>query len=155
MPAGHTKFAPDWCFGLLKRRFKLCEMHCLADLCRIVETSTNRGINQAQLIGTEDGQVQVEVFDWQSFFGNWFRPLKGIKSIHHFHFSAANEGTVLYKKTLDGPEESFSLVYGLQAAKPWLRNRMPKTEASGIPEARQEYLRQQIRLFVRVEAQDI
>ena len=21
LPVGHTKFAPDWCFGLLKQRF--------------------------------------------------------------------------------------------------------------------------------------
>ena len=32
MPAGHTKFAPDWCFGLLKRKFIVCEVHCLADV---------------------------------------------------------------------------------------------------------------------------
>ena len=31
-PPGRTKFAPDWCFGLLKCKFQRSETHCLADL---------------------------------------------------------------------------------------------------------------------------
>lgn len=26
---GHTKFAPDWCFGLFKQRFRKCKVDCL------------------------------------------------------------------------------------------------------------------------------
>ena len=33
MPDGHTKFTPDWCFGLLKRCFRRAEVSCLNDLC--------------------------------------------------------------------------------------------------------------------------
>ena len=29
---GHTKFAPDWCFGLLKRKFRREKVGCLADI---------------------------------------------------------------------------------------------------------------------------
>jgi len=33
---GHTKFAPDWAFRLLKQRFRV---DCLDDLVRVVEGS--------------------------------------------------------------------------------------------------------------------
>jgi hypothetical protein len=92
MPAGHTKFAPDWCFGLLKKRFRICEVHCLNDLVHTVSTSTLKGTNKAQLVVTEAGQV----YDWQAFFGGFFRPLKGIKANQHFRFAAASPGIVFF-----------------------------------------------------------
>ena len=36
---GHTKCAPDWCFGLLKRKFRREKVGCLADIARVVDTS--------------------------------------------------------------------------------------------------------------------
>ena len=36
---GHTKFSPDWCFGLFKRLFKRTPVNCLADIAADV---TNR-----------------------------------------------------------------------------------------------------------------
>ena len=51
LPAGHTKFAPDWCFGLMKRAFRRSEVSCLDDLCEVVEESTARSkINIPQLV---------------------------------------------------------------------------------------------------------
>ena len=32
MLVGHTKFAPDWCFGLLKQKYHRTPVGCLADL---------------------------------------------------------------------------------------------------------------------------
>ena len=37
MIVGHTKFAPDWCFGLFKQRFRRTKVGCLADIARVVE----------------------------------------------------------------------------------------------------------------------
>jgi len=40
LPASRpTKWAPNWCFGLLERKFNRTEAHCLADTVRTVETS--------------------------------------------------------------------------------------------------------------------
>ena len=36
---GHTKFAPDWVFRLLKQRFRKTRVDCLDDLVRVVEGS--------------------------------------------------------------------------------------------------------------------
>ncbi|XP_038055787.1 uncharacterized protein LOC119727794, partial [Patiria miniata] len=42
--AGHTKFSPDWCFGLLKQRYRKCVVSCLGDLEEVVRTSTRSGV---------------------------------------------------------------------------------------------------------------
>ena len=36
MMVGHTKFAPDWAFGLLKQKFKRTPVRCLDDLLKMV-----------------------------------------------------------------------------------------------------------------------
>jgi hypothetical protein len=40
MMVGHTKFAPDWAFGLLKQKFRRSKVGCLQDLVRIRLQST-------------------------------------------------------------------------------------------------------------------
>ena len=67
MLVGHTKFAPDWAFGLLKQKFRRMPVGCLDDMARVVEQSAS--INKAQLIVKEDGTVLVEQYDWATFFG--------------------------------------------------------------------------------------
>ncbi len=58
---GHTKFAPDWCFGLLKQKFRKTLVGCLDDLARVVDQSAHT--NHAQLVGTEDGKSLVSQYD--------------------------------------------------------------------------------------------
>ena len=50
LPAGHTKFSPDWCFGLLKQRFRRSVVGSLDDLVEVVERSAS--VNKAQVVGT-------------------------------------------------------------------------------------------------------
>ena len=84
MVAGHTKFAPDWCFGLLKMRFRRSRVSCLGDIEELTNASTVTGVNVAQLVGTEDQQVNVRLYDWQTFLSPCFKPLPGMKQYHHF-----------------------------------------------------------------------
>lgn len=56
---GHTKFAPDWCFGLLKRAFQRTRVDCLDDIVRVVEESAEG--NHAQLVGAQDGSYHTHV----------------------------------------------------------------------------------------------
>ena len=84
--AGHTKFAPDWCFGLLKQRYRKCVVSCLGDLAGVVRNSTTSGVNIPQLVGEEDGEttyMYVPMYDWQSFLRPYFRTLPAIKGYHH------------------------------------------------------------------------
>ena len=55
MIAGHTKFSPDYCFGLLKRRFQLLQrQHIL------------------QLVWNKSGVQQVPTYPWQDFLSPYF-----------------------------------------------------------------------------------
>ena len=75
MLIGHTKFALDWCFGVLKQRFRQTFVSSLQDLVNMVNTSAD--VNVAQLVGTEGGKVVVPVYDWVSILkGTFGRCLK-------------------------------------------------------------------------------
>ena len=63
---GHTKFAPDWCFGLLKRKFRKSLVGCLNDMLRVVDQSAKT--NVAELVGKEDGTTLIPQYDWAGFF---------------------------------------------------------------------------------------
>ena len=51
---GHTKFSPDWCFGLLKQRLRRTNVGSLGDIAEVVNNSANA--NVAQLVGTQKGK---------------------------------------------------------------------------------------------------
>ena len=74
---GHTKFAPDGCFGLLKKAFRKTEVSSLADLEQVVQSSAI--VNESQLVGSETGEPIVPVRDWANFLGPKFKRLTGIK----------------------------------------------------------------------------
>jgi len=46
--AGHTKFSPDWRFGLIKQSFRRCYVSSLFDLMGAVDQSTVTGVNILQ-----------------------------------------------------------------------------------------------------------
>ena len=47
MLVGHTKFAPDWCFGLLKQRYRRTYVSSLQDIVDVVNVSAD--VNVAQV----------------------------------------------------------------------------------------------------------
>lgn len=59
---GHTKFAPDWCFGLVKQRTRRAFTSSLFDIARAVEESAV--VNAAELVGLHNGDVRVPAYDW-------------------------------------------------------------------------------------------
>ena len=155
MPAGHTKFAPDWCFGLLKRAFRRSEVSCLDDLCEVVEESTARSkINIPQLVGKEDGSVTVNTYDWQSFLATAFKRIPGILQYSHFRLSAAQPGVLYYKSSLAEVEQS-KMIAKSQDAFQALPDMPAVLPAPGLPQERQAYLFNHIREFVREDKQDI
>lgn len=89
---GHTKFSPDWCFGLLKRAFRRTKVGCLDDIMQVVENSAT--VNHAQLVGTQSGEVLVTTYDWCEFISESYRQnaLKGIKAMYHLRFTRFRPG---------------------------------------------------------------
>ncbi len=107
---GHTKFSPDWCFGLLKQKFRKTVVDCLADLVKVVEGSAD--VNHAQLVSTETGEVLVPTYDWADFFDSHYRRtgLKGIKSYHHFTFQSSTPGVVTVQSVSNGDKKTIQLL---------------------------------------------
>ena len=89
---GHTKFSPDSCFGLLKRKFRKTIVNCLDDIVDVVESSA--AVNKAQLVGAQSGEVIVPSYDWVTYLGQYFVKIQGIKSLHHFHCDCSQPGVV-------------------------------------------------------------
>ncbi len=61
----HTKFSPDWCFGLLKQKYRKTDIGSLDSLGKCVDASA--GCNHTQFVGMSDGTLIVPIFDWSSF----------------------------------------------------------------------------------------
>ena len=87
MLVGHTKFAPDWCFGLFKQRYRRTFVSSLDDVVEVVNTSAD--VNVAQLVGTQSGQSVVPIYNWNLFLGAHFRnvPHLELPPLHLLSFS--------------------------------------------------------------------
>lgn len=121
---GHTKFSPDWCFGLFKRLYKRSTITSLDDIAKVVESSAQ--CNHAQVVGNLDGTSIVPFYDWCGFFDTdkiIKTALKGISQIHHFRFTADAPGCVFVKNSTDGVERKVNL----------LKDKLWKPSAADLP----------------------
>ncbi|XP_064614611.1 uncharacterized protein LOC135478267 [Liolophura sinensis] len=141
--AGHTKFAPDWCFGLLKRAFKRNLVPAQSVLETVVNESSS--VNIAQVVGYEDGTTVVPVSDWQAFFKNSCKPLHGIKKYQHFRFDDAHPGSVFVKEHSESAETEFNI---LMSDSSFPRGALDVLAPPGLPLQRQQYLYKSIREYV-------
>ena len=107
---GHTKFSPDWCFGLFKRLYKRTRVSCLDDIADVATKSAS--VNHPQLVGHHDGTSIVPFYDWSNYFEEYTikTALKGITQMQHFRFNAAFPGHVFVKESNDGKERKIKLV---------------------------------------------
>ncbi len=101
---GHTKFAPDWCFGLFKRLFRRTQIGSLRSIVDVVQKSGK--CNEAQLISNEEGRVIVPTYDWVTFFAPHFRKMPGIKKGRHLTFSSSRPGVVYTRESADTVTEA-------------------------------------------------
>ena len=51
MLVGHSKFSPDWCYGLLKQQYWRTYVSSLQDIVRVATESAD--VNEVQLVGTD------------------------------------------------------------------------------------------------------
>ena len=105
---GHTKFAPDWCFGLFKRLYRKTKVGSLMDIVQVANNSAS--CNFAQLVTDEDGTTMVPNFDWANFFAPHMKKIVDIKKLHHFRFSADEPGVVYTKLSCNTSEKREELV---------------------------------------------
>uniref|UniRef100_A0A1X7V6D1 DUF7869 domain-containing protein n=1 Tax=Amphimedon queenslandica TaxID=400682 RepID=A0A1X7V6D1_AMPQE len=151
LPVGHTKFSPDWCFGLLKQKFRKAEVDSLDDFIQVVEQSS--AVNKAQPVGSSNGELIVETLDWCSYFATLFKKIKGIKGFQHFVVNATSTGVVAARQAVDGPVTQFNLLKeDAQIMEDELPNILPP---KGMSTERKWYLYEKIRSFCRYECKDV
>ena len=148
---GHTKFTPDACFGLFKKRFRQTNVQSLKDIVEVVNTSAE--VNTAEVIGWEDGKVLIPTYDWTSFFAERMKKISGIKQFHHFQFSTANKGSVCLKIYSESNAESVKLLKD-PTWRPKASELPMVVEPTGLSPSRQWYLYEKIRPFCTGDAKD-
>ncbi|ELU10976.1 hypothetical protein CAPTEDRAFT_195485 [Capitella teleta] len=139
---GHAKFAPGWCFGLVKQAFRRHVVNYVSCLAAVVNGSAS--CNEAAVVGTEDGNNNILVMDWQGHFHD-------IKQYQHFRFDWQHPGVVFFKTRISDEEGSFKL---------FKDSPLPTTAATpitppGLSRERQAYLYEKIRPFVEDEFKDV
>lgn len=152
MLVGHTKFSPDWCFRLLKQKYRKSYVSCLQGIVDVVNQSAD--VNTAQLVGSQEGEVLVPMYDWASYLGEYFRKVPQMKSYHHFTFSHRTPGEVELKLFSDSTSTSFQIL----ADKSWVPTTAelpPQISPSGLSNQRQWYLYNEIREFCRQGTEDL
>ena len=151
---GHTKFPPDWCFGLFKQVFRRSKVGCLDDIARVVEKSAV--VNHAQLVGTQDGEVIVPTYDWAQFFDQPFRQkaLKGIKALHHLTFTRSHRGSVFVRDRVSSSEREIKLLQD-DGWSPSPHNLPPVIPPPGLSSERKQYLFEKIREFCPPDCRDL
>ena len=152
MLVGHTKFSPDWCFGLFKQRYRRTFVSCLEDVVSVVDSSAD--VNVAQLVGTQTGETVVPVYEWSVFLADHFRHVPHLKSCHHFKFSSANPGIVLLQELSDSESTSYQHLVD-EDWYPDSTELPPVIQPAGLSHTRQTYLYQQIRAFCRPGTEDL
>lgn len=151
--AGHTKFGPDRCFGIIKKSYKVSYISSLYEFANMVESS-NSGINKAQLVGTHDGTVIVPVYDWSSFLEQFFKKVPNIKKYHHFRFCKEEPGRVYFKELNSSAEQSLMLLKN-PAILPMATRLPAKLNPAGLSQERKQYLYREIRPFCKPGTEDL
>jgi hypothetical protein len=80
---GHTKFSPDWCFGLIKQKFRKTRVCSVAELVDVVAQSTVTNVNLAQPTMNREGNI-VHQYNWNQKLQGTCKPVTGIQKYHHF-----------------------------------------------------------------------
>ena len=150
---GHTKFAPDWCFGLLKQKSHKEPVSSLKEMEATVRRSTLQEVNIAQLVEDERGTVFVPMYDWQAFLIPFSKAVKGIKQYHHFSFSHQAQGVMMATPHAEGPTQILPVLVGdvgavSHAPPPWV-------QSPGLSAYRQWYLFNSIRYFCTDNTKDV
>ena len=149
MIPGHTRFGPDWFFGMVKRKYRRTRVSSMEQIAQVVENSTTEGQNKPFIVGKDTPPLIY--YDWHTFFTSFSVSIPHITSYHHFRFDAKYPGVVFLRTTCNSPEKTFTF---LKQSPP--TGSLPTVlQPAGMDETRQWYLYEQIREFCEDEYKDI
>lgn len=110
MLVGHTKFAPDAYFGLLKKKYRRSKVYTYKQVVEVINTSTIGNYNICHPYRNVDGNISFKYRKWSTWLDKYFRKLPGISKYHHFLMNSDNPGVVIAKQYVDSKAESFDLL---------------------------------------------
>ena len=87
-------------------------VNSLDDVADVVDSSAD--VNVAQLVGTQNGETVVPMYDWTTFLGDHFRNVPQLKTFHHFTFSAQYPGVVVTKVLSDSAGKKFAMLHDME-----------------------------------------
>ena len=104
MVAGHTKFAPDRFFGLVKKTYRRTSVSSLPDIENVIQNSSITGKNIPLPTIDCNGKRNVTWYNWSDFLSQSFNTLPGITRYHHFRFDSLAPGSVFVRENCKEPE---------------------------------------------------
>ena len=142
MLAGHTKFAPDRHFGLIKKAYRRTRVDTIASIKRVVESSSACGANKAQLI-RDNGHIQVPFYDWTNFLKDYYKSIPSITKYHVFSVKDEHPYNIILQEHSRAERESLNI-----SKRPIPEGIFPQQiQAKGLDLERQWYLYEKIRPF--------
>jgi len=147
MLVGHTKFSPDACFGLLKKKYRRSRVYTYRQLIDIINTSTVKECNICHPYRDGNGIASFRYHAWIKWLEKYFRKLPGITSYQHFSMDSSNPGVVIAKRYVDSEPKTFELLKKSADYSALLdgSNLPRKVSPAGLSPERQWYLYDRIR----------
>ncbi len=151
MVVGHTKFAPDGYFGLIKKRYRRSKTYTYDHLAHLIDESCEQ--NQCQRYHDKHGNICFKYRDWTTWLSQYFRKLPNLTTYYHFHLDSDNPGVIKVKAAIDGKEQEHDL---RKKPFPYSKDKRPRRLPTQLaPEAlsaeRQWYLYEKIREHIPSE----
>ena len=103
MIVGHTKFAPDRFFGLIKK-YRYTFVSTLGEMQDVVRKSMICGQNIPQVTKDVDGRKLVSWYDWKSYLSTLYKTIPSITTYHHFRFDKKFPGIAFVRTLANSPE---------------------------------------------------
>lgn len=149
MLVGHTKFAPDGYFGLIKKRYRRSKIYTYDHLVDVIESSTIGGYNRCQKYRDGQGRAVLQFRKWSSWLGEFFLKLPKITKYQHFRIDRNHPGLIFVKESVEAEEKAVTL---LKNAPAFGEKPIPFYEEKTLPAKRQWYLYEMIRPHIPSDA---
>ena len=151
MIAGHTKFAPDRFFGLLKKYYRRTDVSSIGHIESVVRNSIVSGKNIPLSTVESDGKRNVIWYNWSEFLNPNFTYIPGIAQYHHFRFDSTAPSIAFVKVHSKAPETAVNISKSNEFS-----SLMPQIIVPpGMSRERQVYLYEKIRPYCSSDTMDL
>ena len=149
MIAGHTKISCDSLFGMIKKKTRVHFVSCLDDVEKCVTLSAPAN-NVPQLVGNEDGSLNVQYYEWKLFLPRFFRKVPHLTSFHCFDIKGCGE---VEARLFSDDQHSTKL--SLMKLRPHNLSMPDPIYPTGMTLDRRKYLYEKLLPFCRAGTEDL